>query len=116
MEHPIYRVLSFEHVAPHTLRVEFDDATKQTINFLPVLKGELYGPLQELKLFDEVSIDPEVHTLVWSNGADFDPATQMLPVDQWLEIARAALAMTRALQAQCAADYDRYEFHKVVQA
>ena len=75
MEHPIYRVLSFEHVAPHTLRVEFDDATKQTINFLPVLKGELYGPLQELKLFDEVSIDPEVHTLVWSNGADFDPAT-----------------------------------------
>ncbi len=75
MEHPIYRVLSFEHVAPHTLRVEFDDATKQTINFLPVLKGELYGPLQELKLFNEVSIDPEVHTLVWSNGADFDPAT-----------------------------------------
>jgi hypothetical protein len=75
MEHPIYRVLSFEHVAPHTLRVEFDDATKQTINFLPVLKGELYGLLQELKLFDEVSIDPEVHTLVWSNGADFDPAT-----------------------------------------
>ena len=74
MEHPIYRVLSFEHVAPHTLLVEFDDATKQTINFLPVLKGELYGPLQELKLFDEVSIDPEVHTLVWSNGADFDPA------------------------------------------
>jgi hypothetical protein len=22
-----------------------------------------------------VDIDPEVHTLVWPNGADFDPAT-----------------------------------------
>jgi hypothetical protein len=22
-----------------------------------------------------VAIDPEVHTLVWPNGADFDPAT-----------------------------------------
>jgi len=26
-------------------------------------------------LFNEVRIDPEVHTLVWPNGGDFDPAT-----------------------------------------
>jgi hypothetical protein len=26
-------------------------------------------------LFNQVQIDPEVHTLVWPNGADFDPAT-----------------------------------------
>jgi hypothetical protein len=26
-------------------------------------------------LFNQVRIDPEVHTLVWPNGADFDPAT-----------------------------------------
>jgi hypothetical protein len=25
-------------------------------------------------LFNQVRIDPEVHTLVWPNGADFDPA------------------------------------------
>ena len=25
--------------------------------------------------FSQVKIDPEVHTLVWPNGADFDPAT-----------------------------------------
>jgi hypothetical protein len=35
----------------------------------------LYGPLRDLRLFNQVSIDPEVHTLVWPNGADFDPAT-----------------------------------------
>jgi len=40
-----------------------------------VLKGELFGPLQDSKLFDQVSIDGEIHTLVWPNGADFDPAT-----------------------------------------
>ena len=51
-----------------------------------------------------------------ANTADFDPATQMLPVEQWLEADRYALALTRALQAQCAADYDRFEFHKVIQA
>jgi hypothetical protein len=26
-------------------------------------------------LFSRVRIDPEVRTLVWPNGADFDPAT-----------------------------------------
>ncbi|PYQ54804.1 MAG: hypothetical protein DMF53_28980 [Acidobacteria bacterium] len=25
-------------------------------------------------MFATVTIDPEVHTLVWPNGADFDPA------------------------------------------
>ncbi len=50
-----------------------------------------------------------------ANTADFDPATDMLPVSDWLEIDRYALAMTRALQEQCVADYERFEFHKVVQ-
>ena len=51
-----------------------------------------------------------------ANTADFDPATQMLPVAQWLEADRYALALTRGLQAQCTADYERFEFHKVIQA
>ena len=74
MAHEIYRISSFEKVAPFTLCVKFDDGTSQIIDFHPVLKGELYGPLQESTLFDQVRIDPEVHTLVWPNGADFDPA------------------------------------------
>jgi len=75
MNHPIYRVVGFEIVAPHTLRVRFDDDTAQTIDFRPVLSGEMYSPLNDLNLFNGVKIDPEVHTLVWPNGADFDPAT-----------------------------------------
>jgi isoleucyl-tRNA synthetase len=50
-----------------------------------------------------------------ANTADFDPATHMLPVAQWLEADRYALALTRKLQEQCAADYERFEFHKVIQ-
>ena len=74
MEHPIYRVTDFEIVAPYTLRVTFDDNLQQVIDFRPLLEGDLYGPLRDKKLFDQVEIDPEVHTLVWPNGADFDPA------------------------------------------
>lgn len=75
MNHPIYRVETFEIVAPYTLKVAFDDHTTQLIDFQPMLAGEIYGPLRDLTIFEQVALDPEVHTLVWPNGADFDPAT-----------------------------------------
>ena len=91
MAHEIYRVSSFQKVGPFTLRVQFDDDTSQTIDFRPVLKGELYGPLQELTVFDQVRIDPEVHTLVWPNGADFDPAI----LHNWSESGPALEALAK---------------------
>ena len=75
MIHPIYRVQAFQIEAPYALRVQFDDGTEQVINFQSVLAGELFGPLRDLAVFNQVRIDPEVQALVWPNGADFDPAT-----------------------------------------
>lgn len=75
MSHPIYRVKAFEIVAPFTLCVRFTDGVERRIDFRPVLAGELFGPLRDVAVFDQVRIDPEIHTLVWPNGADFDPAT-----------------------------------------
>jgi Protein of unknown function (DUF2442) len=89
MDHEIHRVVSFEKVAPFTLRVHFADGISQVIDFGPVLRGELYGPLQDSALFDRVQIDSEVHTLVWPNGADFDPAI----LHNWLEFVPALRAL-----------------------
>lgn len=75
MGHPIYRVESFAIQGPYTLQVRFDDGVEQVIDFRPVLAGELFGPLCDLTVFNSVRLDPEVHTLVWPNSADFDPAT-----------------------------------------
>lgn len=75
MEHKIYRVESFEIVGPFRLKVTFDDDADQTIDFRPIIAGEMYEALSDLDFFNRVTIDPEVHTLVWPNGADFDPAT-----------------------------------------
>ena len=91
MDHPIYRVRAFEITGAYILRVSFDDNTEQTINFQPVLAGELYGPLKDLFLFNQVQIDPEVHTLVWPNGADFDPAT----LHDWPELVDNLTARAR---------------------
>jgi len=75
MEHPIFKVIDFENIGSFALRVKFDDGQAREINFRPVLSGELFGPLLDEKLFNQVEIDPETHTLVWPNGADFDPET-----------------------------------------
>jgi hypothetical protein len=91
MTHLICRVLEFEIVAPYTLLLRFDDGTQQRVDFLPVLRGELYGPLRDPSLFNQVAIDPEVHTLVWPNGADFDPAT----LHEWPRTRDAFIEMAR---------------------
>jgi len=93
--HGIYRILSFEILGPHILRLRFDDGTEQTINFRPVLAGELYQPLTDLSLFNQVRIDSEVYTLVWPNGADFDPAT----LHDWPQLVDALVARARKWQS-----------------
>ncbi|MBI3129703.1 MAG: DUF2442 domain-containing protein [Candidatus Tectomicrobia bacterium] len=97
MTHPVHKVTSFEIAGPYRLRVEFADGLSRTIDFRPVLEGELYGPLRDPRVFNAVSLDPEVHTLVWPNGADFDPAT----LHDWSEheAAMAALAKRWAISA-----------------
>jgi hypothetical protein len=74
--------------------VLFDDGTDQTLDFSPMLAGELYGPLRDLAIFNQVRIDPEVHTLVWPNGADFDPTT----LHDWPNYAEAFAARAKQWQ------------------
>jgi hypothetical protein len=91
MSHPIYRVRAVEVLESYTLRVQFTDNTGQVINLKPVFAGELYAPILDLQVFEKVTIDPEVKTLVWPNGADFDPAT----LHEWPEHKEAFAAYAR---------------------
>jgi hypothetical protein len=75
MRHSTVRVTGFEVIGPHQLVVRFSDGSRQHIDFRPVLHGPLFGPLQELGVFNRVALDSEAGTLVWPNGADFDPST-----------------------------------------
>ena len=89
--HPIYRVTGFSIIGLYQLRVQFDDQSEQDINFEPVLAGDVFRPLRDLQLFNQVKIDPEVQTLVWPNGADFDPAT----LHDWPRYAEALAARAK---------------------
>src|ERR1700677_5133095 len=90
--HLIIKVTGFEIIGEWTLRVHFDDGTSQVIDFLPALGGELFAPLRQKKFFEQVSLDLEWHTLVWPNGADFDPET----LHDWPKYAKALQAQVRA--------------------
>ncbi|MCH9639531.1 MAG: isoleucine--tRNA ligase, partial [Betaproteobacteria bacterium] len=49
-----------------------------------------------------------------ANLADFNPDTDMLTVENWLEIDRYMLAHTQTFQNDLTQAYDRYEFHQAV--
>ena len=91
MKHPLYRVTEFKRIGPFELTVRFDDDTEQRIDFHPVLHGELYSPLRDAAVFAQVVIDPEVHTLVWPNGADFDPTT----LHDWSDVGPRMIEMAQ---------------------
>lgn len=91
MDHAIHRVVGFAIVEPYTLNLSFDDGSEQRIDFRPVLEGELFGPLQDLNLFNAVSLDSAAGTIVWPNGADFDPAS----LHDWPALRDAFVALAR---------------------
>ena len=82
----------FSIVGPYTLVVAFADGTEQRIDFRPVLRGPLFGPLQDLATFNAVRLDTEVGTLVWPNDADFDPAT----LHDWPDVGEELATRARA--------------------
>ncbi len=50
-----------------------------------------------------------------ANTADFNMGSDGLPLEQWLEIDRYTLALTRRMQEEVLADYRVYSFHSAVQ-
>ncbi|MEX0670471.1 MAG: DUF2442 domain-containing protein [Pirellulales bacterium] len=95
MIHALHCVTDFKVIGPYRLRVSFRDGTVQEIDFQPVLAGLLFGPLRDPELFNQVRLDQEVHTLVWPNGADFDPAT----LHDWQKMLPAMSERARAWEA-----------------
>jgi hypothetical protein len=91
-DHPLYRVTAFKIEGPYILEVSFDDGTSQVIDFQPILAGHYFRPLRDIKLFEQVEIDPEVHTLAWPNGADFDPLT----LRNWPDYVDELIALTQS--------------------
>lgn len=61
------------NVAPREdflLEITFDNGEVRTFDIGPYLKGSLFSPLRDQKLFAEVRVSEEIRGLSWPNGAD----------------------------------------------
>lgn len=58
---------------PYVLDVTFADGTRQRVDVEPLLYGEVFEPLRDPARFAEVTVDDELGTVVWPNGADLSP-------------------------------------------
>jgi hypothetical protein len=74
MQHQIHRIIDCLLLPPYSLKLKFSDGLTRVIDLERVLEGEIYGSLRDPIFFSKVMIDPEVQTVIWPNGADFDPA------------------------------------------
>ena len=69
----ITRIQGVEVSGPHSLRLEFSDGLKKSVNVLPLLRGPVFEPLLNPVYFGRVLLDPVAGTVVWQNGADLAP-------------------------------------------
>lgn len=75
MAHEIIKITSVKVIEPYSIQVTFHTGETKKIDLSPILYGSLYGSLRDWQTFKEVAINPEVATIEWPNGADFDPET-----------------------------------------
>ena len=71
----ILRIVRAEVCGPRSLDLAFNDGTRKVVNVRPLLEGPVFEPLLHGDYFAQGTLDPVCGTVVWPNGADFDPET-----------------------------------------
>jgi len=66
-------VLTAQHVNQFIIRLRFSDGTEGDVDLREELYGPVFEPLNDPAYFRQFSVHPELHTLMWPNGADFSP-------------------------------------------
>jgi hypothetical protein len=53
--------------------LKFEDGIEGEVDLEKELWGQVFEPLKQKALFAKLSLDKELDTIVWPNGADFAP-------------------------------------------
>ncbi len=66
-------IKAVKYISGFKLWFSFDDGSSGEVDLINSLNCPVFEPLKDLKLFSKVSVDPELETVVWPNGADLAP-------------------------------------------
>lgn len=67
------KVVDAEYRREYVVWVQFMDGTEGEIDLESELWGTVFEPLSSPEEFKRLSVDSELGTVVWPNGADFAP-------------------------------------------
>ena len=67
------RVTDAKPVRYFVLWVKFNDGSEGEVDLSGELDGPVFEPLKDPAFFAQLRVDPDVHTVVWPNGADLAP-------------------------------------------
>ncbi|MBI5400247.1 DUF2442 domain-containing protein [Candidatus Saganbacteria bacterium] len=66
-------VRNVKYLSGYMLAITFEDRTIKTVDLEPFLDGEIFEPLKNINYFKKVTVNPDIDTIVWENGADLSP-------------------------------------------
>lgn len=66
-------IQELEYLEGYKLRLTFNNHVTQDVDLEEELYGEIFEPLKNIELFQQVFLNPETNTIEWPNGADFAP-------------------------------------------
>lgn len=67
------RIVEGRYVSDFIIRLRFDDGKDGVVDLREELWGPIFEPLRNPDYFRRFRVHPELHTIVWENGADFSP-------------------------------------------
>jgi hypothetical protein len=67
------RLIEAKYVRDYILHLRFADGTEGDVDLSQELEGEVFERLKDRAFFQAFTVSPELHTVVWPNGADFAP-------------------------------------------
>lgn len=66
-------VVAVKVLRSYVIEVTFDDGFRRVVDLEPELWGTVFEPLRDPVLFARATVDEELGTVVWPNGADISP-------------------------------------------
>lgn len=66
-------IIEAKYVCDYKIEVTFNSGESGVADLSDALRGKIFEPLKDKKFFSDFSIDNELETIVWPNGADMAP-------------------------------------------
>ncbi len=66
-------VIEAKYIRDYVIWLRFNNGVEGEVDLEKELEGEVFGPLKDIEHFKKFSVDPDIETITWDNGADIAP-------------------------------------------